>query len=309
MPHIDGPTPQDAPSVARSFTLDHALEELFMERDELERILRIWRSKKNIILQGPPGTGKTFAARHLAYALAAIKDPDLVGFVQFHPSYSYEDFIQGYRPSEGGFVLKDGVFHRFCDRAQQRSNAPHVFIIDEINRGNLSKIFGELMLLIEADKRSQEWGVPLTYSLDSHQKYSVPENIYLMGLMNTADRSLAVVDYALRRRFAFLDFPSRVASNKFSDHLRSMGISASVIALIRERIGALNKYIEEDAVNLGRGFVIGHSFFCQKPDKTLRDELWYRSVVDTEIFPLLGEYWFDNPSRVEDWREKLLAGV
>ncbi len=191
-----------------------------------------------------------------------FKDPSRVGSVQFHQSYSYEDFVQGYRPTGTGFTLRDGVFYAFCQKARKDPNQRYVFIIDEINRGNLSKILGELMLLIESDKRKPEWAVKLAYAENSEEKFYVPENLFVLGLMNTADRSLSVVDYALRRRFAFVELPPGFRERSFQSFLNARGLSDSVIAVIRSRVGELNEEIEKDRANLGRGLCIGHSFFA-----------------------------------------------
>lgn len=291
------------------YTIEDAVENLFFDLESAERIMAAWQIKKNLILQGPPGVGKTFAARSLAYALMGVEASERLGVVQFHQSYSYEDFIQGYRPAPGGFALRNGRFINFCQQAAKRpENEKFVFIIDEINRGNLSKIFGELMLLIEADKRGEEWEIPLAYS-ETSEKFFVPRNVYLLGLMNTADRSLAVVDYALRRRFGFFNLSPQFQSEKFKAHLRANDISDKLIAIITQRMGELNQEIEADKANLGRGYCIGHSFFCAKRNELLTENDWYRLIIETEVVPLLQEYWFDNPTRISTWRENLLAGI
>ena len=243
------------------YTIEDAADELFLEYDEIEKIISCWKLKKNLILQGPPGVGKSFAARKLAFALMGSATSSRMDMVQFHQSYTYEDFVQGYRPEGSGFALKNGRFFEFCRRAKASLSDRYVFVIDEINRGNLSKIFGELMLLIEADKRSPEWEVPLVYS-QGGEKFFVPDNVYILGLMNTADRSLAVVDYALRRRFSFFDLAPRFESKKFRTELEKNGLSASLLEQITQRMNDLNQEISGDQANLGSGFCVGHSFFC-----------------------------------------------
>ena len=292
----------------KPISTEEVVKELFLETKEVERILVVWRSKKNLILQGPPGVGKTFAAQRLACALIGSMALERLEFVQFHQSYSYEDFIQGYRPSKSEFILRNGKFVKFCRRAEADPDEIYVFIIDEINRGNLSKIFGELMILIEADKRGSDWQISLAYS-ETEDKFSVPENVYLLGLMNTADRSLAVVDYALRRRFVFQRLLPQFDSKKFHAHLCSIGISKNLTRLIQERFIKLNETIEKDQINLGRGFCIGHSFFCEKLDRNHSENDWYKLIIETEVVPLLEEYWFDNPERVKSSREDLLRKI
>ena len=259
------------------------------------------------MLQGPPGVGKSFVAKKLAYALMGERAPHRVEMIQFHQSYAYEDFVQGYRPSDSGFELKNGLFHQFCTRAAKDSNNSYVFIIDEINRGNLSKIFGELMLLVEADKRGVEWQVPLTYSKDLGERFYVPENVYLIGLMNTADRSLAMVDYALRRRFAFVDVKPEFQSEGFTRYMQEKGAEEAMIATITSRMNSLNDRIGKDIANLGPGFCIGHSFLCSKSETGLYDNAWYRQVVNFEIAPLIREYWFDDPNTAQSLIDELLA--
>ena len=213
--------------------------------------------------------------------------------VQFHQSYAYEDFVQGWRPTEtGGFQRSDGIFHRFCTEALRRHTERFVFIIDEINRGNLSKIFGELMMLIEPDKRVIRYAMPLTYYKSTDGRFFVPRNVYLIGLMNTADRSLAMVDYALRRRFVFFDLEPAFEAKGFSDLLESRGASHELIERIRLRMRSLNDEIAKNP-HLGRGFRIGHSYFCPG-EQTVPDEAWYRAVVLSEIALLIEEYWSDQ---------------
>lgn len=283
---------------------DVSLEDLFLEPDEINRVLTLWRAKKNVILQGPPGVGKSFAARRLAYALMQSADHERVDFVQFHQSYSYEDFVEGFRPSGNGFVLRQGKFVEFCQRAARDVARPYVFVIDEINRGNLSKILGELMLLIEPDKRDAKWSMALAYG---GEPFHVPANVHLLGLMNTADRSLAVVDYALRRRFAFVNLEPKLHSTKFLSLLSEVGVDEQLATKLLQRIGGLNDAITQDVTNLGPGFAIGHSFFCDGPSQGESAAAWYERVVLTEIVPLLQEYWFDVPTKVEEWEQRLLA--
>ena len=285
------------------YGLSDLLKSCFIAEDAVRSILRGVRVKKNIILQGPPGTGKTFIAKRLAYAFMGKKDKRRTETVQFHQSYSYEDFIQGFRPrKEGGFERRDGVFFRFCEKARKDENRPYFFIIDEINRGNLSKVFGELMMLIEADKRGEEHQVLLTYS-ESDEHFSIPANVYIVGTMNTADRSLAMVDYALRRRFAFFDLPP-MFNEKFTGFLSQNGLSKKTVAIVQEKLTALNESIRNDS-NLGKGFEIGHSYFCAGLEGELSELQWFEDIIDQEIGPQLKEFWFDDQAKAEEEIEKL----
>ena len=285
------------------YSATQARQGLFLEPDHFDRLLSTIKSGKNLILQGPPGTGKTFMARRIAWCLIGRMDDDCTEMVQFHQSYAYEDFVEGFRPTkEGGFDLKPGVFRRFCERARANPNTPHVFIIDEINRGNLSRIFGELLMLIEGDKRSEDYAVTLTYS---GTRFHVPENIFILGMMNTADRSLALVDYALRRRFTFETLEPAYGHSAFAEYLTEKGADPELVRRISERMAKLNKKIRDDQ-ELGPGFQIGHSYFVPNEGDEPSDG-WYQHVVDTRIAPLLREYWFDAPEDVETEVAQLLG--
>ena len=276
------------------YSEDDFLDEVFMEPEQYETLVNLLSNKKNLILQGAPGVGKTFAAKRLAYSIIGEKDTSRVMMVQFHQSYSYEDFILGFRPTKDGFELAKGPFYTFCKDAQDDLERPYFFIIDEINRGNLSKIFGELLMLIENDKRGER--LRLLYS---NELFSVPKNVYIIGLMNTADRSLAMIDYALRRRFAFYEMEPAFDSSGFQTIIERSN-HAKLIALI-ERVKELNEAISKDE-SLGDGFRIGHSYFCSDDEIT---DYWLASVINFEILPLLREYWFDEKSEIENWAKKL----
>lgn len=281
-----------------SYSKDDFLEEVYMSEDTYDTLVELLNTKYNIILQGAPGVGKTFAAKRLAYSIMGAKDTSRVSMVQFHQSYSYEDFIQGYRPVDNGFTLVQGVFYKFCKAAEIDDERPYFFIIDEINRGNLSKIFGELMMLIESDKRGEK--LKLLYK---DEWFTVPKNVRIIGMMNTADRSLAMMDYALRRRFAFFDFAPAFSSDGFRQYLADK--NNEKLEKLISMVENLNIAISNDE-SLGDGFRIGHSYFCT--DKDITDS-WLKAVVEFELIPLLKEYWFDEPTKVRDWSMNLRGAI
>lgn len=295
----------DAKTLETSYpTYDKArfLDSVYMDEDSYDTLVSLVKSKKNIILQGAPGVGKTFAAKRLAYSMMGVKDPNRVMMVQFHQSYSYEDFIMGFRPFENGFKLKHGVFYEFCKRAEVDSDNDYFFVIDEINRGNLSKIFGELFMLLESDKR----GVALQL-LYADEKFSIPENLYIIGMMNTADRSLAMLDYALRRRFAFFNLKPAFESDGFKSYQQSL--NNDKFNKLIECIKQLNLAIKSDET-LGEGFCIGHSYFCDlDKSETYEWEDALSRIVEFELIPLLNEYWFDDVDMVNEWSNNLRSAI
>lgn len=279
------------------YSKEDFLQEVFFTEAKYDRLVSVLHYKKNIILQGAPGVGKTFAARRLAYSIMGEKDENRIEFVQFHQNYSYEDFIMGYKPVKDGFELKDGIFYSFCQKAASQPDKDYFFIIDEINRGNMSKIFGELLMLIERDYR----GTKAKLAYNGHT-FSVPKNLYIIGMMNTADRSLAMIDYALRRRFSFFEVEPGFDSNGFSQYQNDLNDETlnELVAKVKD----LNQEIARDK-SLGKGFCIGHSYFCGADVCT--DE-WLHSIVDYDILPMLSEYWFDDITKLQRW-ENILHGV
>lgn len=296
-------TEEDAEDVEKTYppyTKEDFLSEVFMPEEEYDKLSGILRIKKNIILQGAPGVGKTFVAKRIAFSMMGVKDVERVMMVQFHQSYSYEDFIMGFRPSTDGFELKRGAFYNFCKKAEIDGDNDYFFIIDEINRGNLSKIFGELFMLIENDKR----GVSLQL-LYSDEKFSVPKNIYIIGMMNTADRSLAMLDYALRRRFAFFEIKPGFTTDGFREY--RMSLKNEKFDKLIACVESLNNVISNDE-SLGDGFCIGHSYFCNLLPDTIDDQV-LSGIVEYELIPLLKEYWFDEPTKVKDWSSNLRSAI
>ncbi len=274
------------------------LSEVFISSEKYNSLARMLKAKKNIILQGAPGVGKTFAARRLAYSIMGVKDDSRIEFVQFHQNYSYEDFVMGYKPNENGFELKNGIFYSFCQKAASEPEKDYFFIIDEINRGNMSKIFGELLMLIEKDYR----GTALTLAYNG-LPFRVPKNLHIIGMMNTADRSLAMIDYALRRRFSFFDMEPGFDSEGFMKYQQDLN-NEKLDKLVSE-LKSLNNAIIEDK-SLGKGFCIGHSYLC---GETICTDEWLQGIVQYDILPMLAEYWFDDIEQYNSWEKRLTDAV
>lgn len=286
----------------------------FFPRENLEGALARLQVRKNLILQGPPGTGKTWLAKRLGYALVGTRDRAVtrkrMRAIQFHPSLSYEDFVRGWRPDGSGQLsLVDGVFLEAVEAARAERDLPFVVIIEEINRGNPAQIFGEMLTLLESDKRREDEGIELAYRQKASERVYIPDNLYVIGTMNIADRSLALVDLALRRRFAFVNLETAL-----NEHWRrwceeQAGIDAEALNEIQQRMSALNDEIASDR-SLGAQFRIGHSYVTPGSGERVRDaRAWFARIVETEIGPLLDEYWFDNLDKAAAFKAKLLEGL
>jgi len=293
------------------YSLDDIMDDgCFHERSRLERMLNKLRTKKNLILQGPPGTGKTWLAKRLAFALMGQKDESRLRAIQFHPHLSYEDFVRGWRPAgDGRLALIDGPFMEMVGSAKGQPEKKHVFVIEEINRGNPAQIFGEMLTLLEADKRTPSEALELCYKKSDEERVHIPDNLYVIGTMNIADRSLALVDLALRRRFAFVDLEPAFGEVWRRWVHEQCGIDMAALSEIERRVRTLNEEISSDA-SLGTQFRIGHSYLTP-PFKTRIDDPWewFREVVNTEIGPLLDEYWFDALEKARDARNRMVKGL
>lgn len=303
---------EDEPPVAPliPYSLDDIVKDgCFISKEKIESILNRLRNKKNLILQGPPGTGKTWLARKLAFALIGQRDESKVRSVQFHPNLSYEDFVRGWRPSgEGKLTLVDGPFVTMRDEAENDPENGYVLVIEEINRGNPAQIFGEMLTLLETDKRTPDEALGLVYSRTPDERFFIPNNLYVIGTMNIADRSLALVDLALRRRFAFIDLEPTLGEPWRKWVHQKNKIDTETLTEIEHRIGNLNQTIADDA-SLGSQFRLGHSYVTPPFEQPIDDgRKWYRDVVDSEIGPLLDEYWFEDLEKSENAKQKLLEG-
>ncbi|MFY8092786.1 MAG: AAA family ATPase [Niveispirillum sp.] len=311
---VDDGSETEEEAAAPSYTVDNIIEDgCFLDREEINRILARVEGKRNLVLQGPPGTGKTWLAKRLAYALLGSKDPkvtrDRLRIMQFHPSLSYEDFIRGWRPSgDGKLALIDGVFLEIVDAAKAEPDRPFVLVIEEINRGNPAQIFGEVLTLLEDTKRNRDEAMELAYRRTPSERVYVPRNLYVIGTMNIADRSLALVDLALRRRFAFVSLEPQLNGLWKEWCTNKCGLHLEVVSLIEQRMNALNEEITADR-SLGQQYRVGHSYVTPSAAITSDARQWFVEVVRSEIVPLLEEYWFDAPEKVTSAQHNLLEGL
>ena len=259
-------TPDAEQEDLERYTIEDIISDgCFLEESRLTAILGRLRVKKNLILQGPPGTGKTWLAKRLAFALTGSKPDHKVRIFQFHPNLSYEDFVRGWRPDTSGKLdLVDGPFLMAIKDSRNDPSNSYVLVIEEINRGNPAQIFGEMLTLLEADKRSEEEALALSYPKDPSERVYIPPNLHVIGTLNLADRSLALVDLALRRRFVFFDLEPTL-NQAWRDWVhRQCDIPTAFLTDVSQRIDLLNQQIAADA-NLGRQFCIGHSFVIPMP--------------------------------------------
>jgi len=282
----------------------------FIKQTKISEMLERLRTKKNIILQGPPGTGKTWLSKKLAYALIGEKNENRIKAVQFHPNLSYEDFVRGWRPmGDGTLELVDGPLMKSVNYALNNPKEKYVIVIEEINRGNPAQIFGEMLTLLEADKRTPSEALELSYKKDDNETVYIPGNLYVIGTMNLADRSLALVDFALRRRFAFIDLEPCFNDIWRSWLSKNCNIETDIVNTIQNKLTDINDKIEAD-LNLGKQFKIGHSFVTPPKTVSITDARnWFIRVINTEIAPLLEEYWYDKPNEVKKAHKELLIGL
>ena len=284
---VDPPCEQPEPSLT---------DKLLLPVSFLENIVLLLDEKKQVIFQGPPGTGKTYVAQELANHLAEQEQENVI-LVQFHPSYAYEDFVQGFRPAildngQPGFKLQDGPLLQIAKRAEDNPEEGYYLIIDEINRGNLAKVFGELYFLLEY--RDKE--IHLQYSDKPDQPFKLPENLYIIGTMNTADRSIALVDLALRRRFYFVEFDTNEEPVKGllrrwlnKNELGDMTWVADVVELANQKL--VNGRPDD------RHAAIGPSHFMKKDlDDAQAKRIWKHAVL-----PYIEEHLFGEPNRLREF--------
>ncbi len=309
--HLDAHTISSSPrSICTSpyYSFDQLAKEAFAEEEELHNILWLLEKKKNVVLEGAPGVGKSFLAKRLAKVFLGNKFDGNCTTIQLHPSYSYEDFIQGFRPkADGTFVLKEGIFYAFCQRAIKHPDEPFIFIIEELNRGNVASVFGEMLQLLETDKRGVGHAITLTYAENDQSTFYIPENVFLLCTMNTADRSVGTLDAAIRRRFAFANIHPNFGE-KFRNLLVKKGVSNLLAQHISREMISINKELGKK-LDIGSNSILGHSYFLNSTiiSSENEEQLWFERVVTYEIQPLLQLYLHHHREMVHRYVSSLLS--
>lgn len=277
-------------------------EDLFLDESFIKEIVRVLKRKNALIFRGVPGVGKTFVIKDIIRNSFDNIGEEGIEMIQFHQNYSYEEFVEGLRPQmDGGFNIEKGIFYTISEKAKENPEMNYFLVIDEINRGNMSKIFGELLMLIEKDKRDETF-VKLPYSKED---FNVPSNLYIIGTMNTADRSLAIVDYGMRRRFPFITLEPAYGTDKFNQYLEDkMGMNSAFISSLNEKMIQINKIIED---RLGEDFRIGHSYFIEARENIGKIDEWFEEVAKYEIMPIIEEYFYEDAHSIKEI-ENILSG-
>lgn len=281
--------PEVRPKALAEADFSGLARELLYDEADLQKIAELFDDKRQVIFQGPPGTGKTYAARELARFLA--QSDERVSLVQFHPSYAYEDFVQGYRPTltegQAGFELRDGPLLTVARAARDAPKSPHFLIIDEINRGNLAKVFGELYFLLEY----RDEDMRLQYASSDDAPFSLPENLYIIGTMNTADRSIALVDLALRRRFHFVEFhPDKAPVEGLLGRWLEKN-SSPEMAWVADVMKRANSKLND------RQAAIGPSYFMKED----LDEEKVRLIWEHNVLPYVEEHLYGESDRLAEF--------
>ncbi|MEL6191966.1 MAG: AAA family ATPase [Bacteroidota bacterium] len=280
-------------------------KEVLVDKESLQDIWDLWQLKKNLLIQGVPGVGKSFTAQRLAYAMLGYKDSPNLFHLQLHPSYSYEDFMMGFRPDgQGGFQLQKGIFYQVCEKARNHPEQPFVIILEEINRCNLSMVLGEALYLLEVDKRSPEQAVSLLY--DTNPFY-IPQNVYLIGTMNTADRTISSLDTAIRRRMVSWDLSPQFGEH-FQTYLKKAGTPKSLLKAIALRIPDCNLRLREMAEFFSTPYQIGHSYFLPTKGEKL-DWDAYVQKIRYEVAPVLREQLVQDVNEAEKMIQYLLTPI